>query len=95
MNVYIGKSLEDIKSVVPQGTIVFEERFKKFTYMEYEDCWNNLQGINNVICKTRDAASCAPEDATIIRVGRSIRTSDKGQIVQTSMTRDHFKWLEL
>lgn len=95
MNIYIGKKLDEIKSVVPQGTLVFEERFKKFTYMEYDECWKGMEGVHTIICKTRDAVLAAPAHANVIRVGRSIRISDKGQIIETSMTLENFKLLEL
>lgn len=95
MNIYYGQSLLDIKSIAPPGTIVFEDRFKKFTFMDYEECWKQLFGIHNVICKTRDAIRCAPADSSVIRVGRSVRISDHGEIVKTEMPLAHFHMIEL
>lgn len=90
MKIYYGEKLEDIKGQVPQGTIVFEDRFKKFTYAQYAECWQQLTGINNVICKTRDAILTSPDSAEVWRVDRSVRTSDKGAIVLIQVERDLF-----
>lgn len=86
MRIYVGTIFADL-TLAPRNDIpVFEDLFKDKTGTEYADCWSRLFTEPEIICKTSDAVKCAPPHAMVVRVGRSIRKSDFGQIIETEMS---------
>lgn len=92
MRIYTGKVFADLIEAQP-GWIIFEDCFKEKTSAEYADCWP-LVLDEAIICKTNDAIRSAPPDATVIRIGRSVRKSDYGQIIETEMTMSEWMFLD-
>jgi len=92
MNIYLGKNYEDLKQAMP-GIPFFEELNRFKTSAEYPECWAKVAKDADIICKTEDAVRCAPLDAKLIRVVRSKRAADAGQIVMIEMTVSEFIFL--
>ncbi len=89
--IYIAKNLFDIQAHM--GPLpVFEDIFTKSSWEEYPDCWLTLIPEMKLVCKTLDALRCAPKDSTVIRIGRSVRESDKGALIETIMTHTECIW---
>lgn len=94
ITIVTGSVLADIHEYVKkEGAMVFEDYFVNHTWFKYDELWAQIHKDATVICKTRDAITCAPEDTTVAIVGRSIRNSDRGSLVANVMPLEHFKMI--
>ncbi len=92
--IYTGKNLFDIQQATGV-TAIFEDIFSKDMSSTYQRCWAVWPPERPVICKTMDAIRAAPdEDSEVVCIGRSIRISDKGALVELRMTKSDFMYLE-
>jgi hypothetical protein len=91
MVIYYGKNYTDLVTAT-RGLPIFEDVFKAKTSAEYPHCWPLVE-TEQIVCKTEDAIRCAPLDAKLIRIGRSVRNSDKGEIIQIELTVAEFLFL--
>lgn len=94
MRIYTGNVFADLILPPRNKIAIFEDLFAQKVAAEYPACWDILVIETEVICKTRDAIQCAPEDATIVRIGRSVRKSDFGQIIETEMTLSEYLFVD-
>lgn len=83
MKIYTGTCLQTLRNYAP-GAPVFEDFFPEIMGENYAECWTFFVtlGYDEVICKTVDAIRACPEHF-IYRIGRSIRTSDGGNVIET------------
>ncbi len=65
---------------------VFEDQFTTMVGSQYPGCWKQIpEFYTYVICKTNDALKCMPADWKLARIGRSVRNSDRGQLIKTDI----------
>jgi hypothetical protein len=93
--VYYGMCLQECKEVAPKA-LVFEEHFSAFMGSQYDIAWTQLRNsgyTGDVICKTSDAIMSSPDGMTILRVGKSIRDSNKGQVILTEISKEIYSMI--
>ena len=93
-----GNSLSDIREWMREQSIetadfcVFEDDFYLMMGSQYEKCWSQIPSFYKyVICKTNDAIKCAPAEYPLIRIGRSARISDRGQLISHDHTQEMYQ----
>lgn len=93
ITIYYGNSLADC---VRQGatTEIFEDMFTNVTSMHYPAMWRRVPDGSKIVCKTSDSIRCAPQGTKLIRVGHSIRNSDRGEIISTEVPIEVYCMLE-
>lgn len=70
---------------------IFEDNFKGVMGSHYNGCWSQIPDFYSVIiCKTHDSLKSMPPEFKLGRIGRSVRTSNKGQLIKTDITHDAY-----
>lgn len=99
--VLYGDHLGDIRQWVSKqpgyadvDLFIFEERFNSVMGSQYKDCWRQIPDFYPIIiCKTHDAIRYMPMNFTLARIGRSVRDSDRGQLLKTDIDFDTYMML--
>ncbi len=82
ITIYTGDNLADVLEATGEQTI-FENQFATQMGAEYPAMWAQVPADSIIICKTNEAIRCAPSDSMIVRIGRSVRNSDNGALIET------------
>lgn len=92
MRIYTGTNFADLISGPRSSLPIFEDMFRDRTSAEYRDCWDLV--MEDIVVKTNDALRCAPEDATIVKVSRSVRKADLDAIIEVESSLAEFLFID-
>lgn len=92
MRIYTGTNFADLTAGTRANLPIFEDLFTDRTSAEYSACWDLV--MEDVVVKTNDALRCAPADATIVKVSRSIRKADLDQIIEVESSLAEFLFID-
>lgn len=92
MRIYTGSIFTDLVSDHRANLPIFEDMFKDRTSAEYGACWDLV--MEDIVVKTNDALRCAPEDATIVKVSRSVRKADLDAIIEVESSLSEFLFID-
>ncbi len=93
IKIYTGHNITDCRRAAGTSK-VFEDMFPESMASEYPDMWKFVPDETPIVCKTMDAIRCAPEDSLVVRVGRSVKSDNFGELLEQEESLSTFVYVE-